>query len=246
MSTFLTIEGKEYTLATVAGKEFEFTKEYLLLLIKQGKIDGKKIANRWYVHVPSAKLFFEDVKKTHRERREKISIERKVELQKYSKTSVPVHAHRRTAALETLTIVILGISIGLTGYLGSTSKIENLGSTQAADRGFFKHFALSFYTFISGTDGAISIKSSYAIPAVPQNMALVASSTISPEAIIVAPEKDLSIQRVDAIRDSFSDEVNVTIDSKNSDTGIIVPKFKSKDGEAYRFIMVPVTQGNDS
>jgi hypothetical protein len=43
-----------------------------------------------------------------------------------------------------------------------------------------------------------------------------------------------------SIQGSFSDEVSVSIDPHNPDTGIIIPHFKDTDGEEYRYLIVPV------
>ena len=64
--------------------------------------------------------------------------------------------------------------------------------------------------------------------------------------IVVAPVENFSATAVDSVRDSFSDEVEVTVDPENADTGIVVPKFKDTRGEPYRFLMVPVNQKDGS
>ncbi len=236
MSSSLTIEGKEYIPATIAGKEFDYTKDYLLLLIKQGKIDGKKIANRWYVYMPSAKQFFEDAKKNQVERREKIRVERKIELEEHVHVRKRNHGH--TALVETLAIVVIGLSLGATGYFGST---VNLSSVSASQQSFFEHVAVSFYSFfargetqVAGVDSGVSAQSS-----VVQDTSLERVS-MTRESLLVMPESSTTAMRIEAVRDSFSDQVGVALDPENPDTGVIIPKFKNRDGEAYRFLMVPV------
>ena len=65
--------------------------------------------------------------------------------------------------------------------------------------------------------------------------------TTTVTSFVVAPDELFTSTTIDSIRDSFSDQVEVTIDPNNPDTGIITPEFKEGKGEPYRFLMVPVT-----
>ncbi len=85
MSSQLILEGKKYTPATLVGERFGYTKEYILLLIKQGKIDGKKIGHKWYAHIPSADHHFKTAARLREVRRKEISESRKAELHAHTK-----------------------------------------------------------------------------------------------------------------------------------------------------------------
>lgn len=239
MSSSLTIDGKEYVLATVARKEFDYTKDYLLLLIKQGKIDGKKIANRWYVHVPSARKFFEEAKTNQSVRGEKIRKERLVELEaRSSHTEKKISS--RTAVVETFAILVIGLSLGAAGYVSSTT---NLGSLAFADKGFFERTAISFYALFSdgkqmvaGIDSAgVSLSGTTTIEAI----------TSVQNGLVVMQESQVNSEDFKKIQESFSDEVGIALDPANPNTGVVIPKFKNRDGEAYRFLLVPVTTQED-
>ena len=229
MASSLNVEGKEYTAAALAGKRFGYTKDYLLLLIKDGKIDGRKIGNKWYVHVPSAELFFKEAAERKKERQKQVSVERKTELRQHTLSRGGVH--RKAAVLETLAILVIGLSLGATGYLGTSSQQALLAESGF---NFFEKLAVSFYSVISPE----TAKSS---PNGVDDAGDGAHDGGEPDvSFVVAPEAMLSTESVDALRRSFSDPVNVTIDPVHPDTGIVVPEFKHRESEAYRFLMVPV------
>ena len=58
MSTTLNIQGKEYLPPSVAGKRFGYTAAYMLMLAKDGKIEGTKVGSRWFVNPDSIEEFF--------------------------------------------------------------------------------------------------------------------------------------------------------------------------------------------
>lgn len=214
MTNVLIVDGKEFVPATLAGKHFGYTKDYLLMLIKGGKIDGQKIGHKWYVHIPSAEEHFRRAEKERVVWRKVFSLERKAELRKsvHIKTS---HGHH-TALVETLVIVIIGLSLGVTGYVGSDIQRASVHGENTQQ--FLGELALSLYTAVTPVE-------EQATPA-----------------LIVAPADTFTEDRVSEIQDSFSDPVIVSVDSENSDTGIITPIFKDGErGSEYRFLMVPVT-----
>jgi 5-hydroxyisourate hydrolase-like protein (transthyretin family) len=242
MSSSITFDEKEFAPATFAGKQFGYSKDYLLLLIKNGKIEGKKVGNKWYVNLPSAEAFFERAEKEKIQKRRQLSIERKLELEEHSAPKVDIY--KKTALLETLTIVIIGLTVGATGYMGTSSQV---GSVAESDTSFFENLAVSLYRFVSGNEETVIVKTN-----TPESdMSTSATSTRDEKdntqpSLVVAPVEHFSATAVESVRDSFSDEVEVTVDPENADTGIVVPKFKDTRGEPYRFLMVPVNQNTGS
>ena len=234
MTSVLTIDGKEYVPATIAGKKFGYTKDYLLLRIKQGFIEGQKIGNKWYVHLPSAEGYFKNAKDEQLARRRSLSIERREEIKKHEQTK-KLHG-RHTALAETLVIVVIGLSVGATGYLGTA------GNTQQASvhESFFASLAKSLYSFISPQTEVVHIAVS-APTTTPVNAISACVATTTHTSLIVAPDELFTATTVDEIRDSFSDPVSVSVDPENPDTGIITPVFKNeREGDNYRFLLVPV------
>ncbi|MFZ2252680.1 MAG: hypothetical protein WAW13_00730 [Minisyncoccia bacterium] len=243
MANILSIDGKEYTPATIAGKHFEYTKDYMLLLIKRGNIDGRKIGNKWYVHIPSAEVFFKKAKEKRSLRRVEISQTRKAELKEFSKVyAAPNH---RRVLIETFAVLIIALSVGGAGYMGTVPQSAALVSS---DTNFFKTLAVSLYTLVSPGTSVVSTEMS--TPIVDEkNTALDEEANVVSEhtrtattatAFVVAPEEVFTATSIEAVKDSFSDEVEVTVDPQNPETGIITPIFKKSEGEAYRFLMVPV------
>ncbi len=228
MTSVLIVDGKEFVPATNAGKHFGYTKDYLLLLIKEGKIEGKKIGNKWYVHMSTAEVYFRNAEKNREERRKTISEVRKEELKQH--TYARQKTHHRTAVLETLVIVIIGLSLGATGYLGTTSTVaivhESMGSSNVVER-----LAISLYNFISPSSQVV----------VPVSEPVSDSVEEQQSGFIVAPEEFFTANSIESIENSFSDPVEVFVDEENENTGIITPIFKNSESEAYRFLMVPVT-----
>lgn len=233
MANTLTVEGKEYVPATVAGKHFGYTKDYLLMLIKEGKIEGQKIGNKWYVHIPSAEEHFSVASKARELRRREISLERKAELRKNAHVKKS-HTHA-TALVETLVIVIIGLSLGATGYVGSGAfQYASVQNDNA--RNFFENVALSMYSFVTPATQELA----ETVVSEPQSEVIQGVVTEAP-AFIVAPAEGFSEGVVNDVRESFSDPVDVVVDPENPDTGIITPIFKDgKKGDEYRFLMVPV------
>ncbi len=238
MSSQLQIDGKDYVTATTAGKHFGYTKDYMLLLAKDGKIDGKKIGHKWHINIPSAKSFFAHAEKSREIRRRKISLERKSELKMRTLARSGANQNR-TAILETLVIVIIGLSLGATGYLGTVN--QNATVADAGGQGFFKSLAVSLYEFISPRTEVVKVITVRTPSDMEHEEIATHIGTTTVTSLIVAPDELFTAETIDAVRDSFSDEVNVSVDPENPDTGVITPQFKNKEGEAYRFLMVPVT-----
>lgn len=234
MTNLLNVEGREYTAAIDAAKQFGYTKDYLLLLIKDGKIDGRKVGNKWYVHVPSVGQFFAEAKVRKEERRKRISVERKKELK--SHTRVRFTGNQRTAVLETLAIVVIGLSLGVTGYVGTT--VQQTAYVGEGAVNFIERFAVSLYSLVYSDDGQfpVSAPDTSGAPAL-----LEQEEKTGGEGVVVIPAAEMTDETAESIRNSFSDPVEVSVDPNHPDTGIIVPKFKNGDGDMYRFLMVPVT-----
>ena len=242
MTSVLTVDGKEYIPAADAAKDFGYTKDYLLVLAKGKKIDGKKIGNRWYIEPSSTEEFFKQAKLKREEWKRQVSEERKIELREYVGD---VHkAHHRTALVETLVIIIIGLSLGAVGYLGVSPQTAQV---QRGDYGFFENIARSLYALIAPLDTTTetrvsSSESNAHVAQLSTSGSEVATSagTTTYTSIVVAPDEVMTAETIEAIQDSFSDEVEVSVDPDKPQTGIIIPIFKDHDGDTYRFVMVPV------
>ena len=248
MSETLTIEGISYVSASQAGKHFGYTKDYLSMLIHGGKIEGHKVGRKWYVNLSSAETYFKTAHEQRTAYRKHISTERKKELHHHMQTRT---AHRpHTALVETLVILILGLSVGVTGYLGTVK--AQPASLMQSDFNFFKNIAVALYTLVTPHETiVVSLPSQAPVQTSAQEktntqQALVHSvtqSTNTPALVVVPPSYTSD---TNTIAQSFSDEVVVTADPKNPNTGVITPYFKNTKSEPYRFLMVPVNSENNA
>ncbi len=249
MQDTLTFNGKKYVTATTAGKHFGYSKEYVLMLIKAGKIEGEKVKHKWFVEVTSAEFYFAYAKQDREERLRKLSEIRKLELENRSAqiskspsaSFFSVGRQARVALLETLVIVILGISIGSLGYVGVTTPVASVTSS---DYGFFEELALSVYNFVysfnsESRDEILSLShplnnNSHSV--------LHGVGTTTHTSFAISPNDlfTLTTTSINSITESFSDEVSVSLDPDNLNTAVITPQFRDGTGEEYRFIMVPV------
>jgi hypothetical protein len=250
MSQVLTIDNRDYIPAGKVGKHFGYTRDYILALARDGKIDGRKVGHRWYVNLESAEKFFAQAKIVREERRQVVSEVRRAELKTFT-TKQKTHT-RASRSLEVLAIMLIGLVIGLTGYIGSGTMEKQLALTYTSDAPFLEKLAVSLYNFISPE----SKQTSVAVTEKQETHSMFESSpTTSQEmntggmpmktvhtSLVIGPDEVLTTTSIEAIRDSFSDDVSVSIDPHNPDTGIIIPHFKDGNGESYRYLIVPVSE----
>lgn len=232
MSSILHIEGNEYHPATVAAKHFGYTKEYLLMLAKQGKVDGRKVANKWYIKLSSAERYFTEARGTQEERRRTVSEARKRELQERNtyRAHDSVRAqriNRRTLALaETAAVVVIGLMVGATGYMGSEVGRQQASLASATD--LVDALALSLYRTI------VPERAPAQVPVVPDE---------SPDTHVVSDVPwtgSLVHSPARAVQDSFSDAVRVTFDESDPSIAVVTPIFKTGEGDTHRFLLTPV------
>lgn len=258
MSQTLTIDGIEFVPAGAAGKHFGYSRDYMLTLAREGKIDGQKIGHRWYIQLGSAEKYFHDAKIVREERKQQISYERKVELKTHA--AVRSRVSTRSVVLETAAVIAISLLIGATGYIGVNPQTENRALALEGDTSFFKQLAISFFNFISPRDTTVVTTHEIGKVALEENTsedisqkintAAVTNGTTTFTSLVVAPDQVLTTTTIKSIRESFSDDVSVSIDPQNPDTGIIIPHFKDvngkkNDGEAYRYLIVPLNQNQD-
>jgi len=238
MSEALTINGTEYVSANIAGKRFGYTGTYIIMLAKDGKVDGRKIGNRWYIDLGSVGRFANDAKKVRAARNEYISRERRDELKNHARVVSKPRKANSKALIETFAILVIGLAIGAMGYLGTTP--AQYANVEQSNTSFFERLAVALYEFVS-PKSTVTVNEVAIVPGTTDgSLPAVTVSTTTYTSLVVGPDEVMNTTTIESIRDSFSDDVSVSIDPNNPDTGIIIPHFKKKDGEAFRFIMVPV------
>lgn len=232
MSSILQIEGSEYHPATVAAKHFGYTKEYLLMLAKQGKVDGRKVANKWYIKLSSAEDYFTEARGTQEERRRTVSEARKRELQERNmhrthNRARALRINRRTLALaETAAVLVIGLTIGAAGYMGTEVGRQQASLASATD--FVDAVALSLYRTIVPEPARTQLP-------------IVQDESSTTHVVSDAPWTGSVVHSpVQAVQDSFSDTVTVTFDEANPSVAVVTPIFKEGAGDTYRFLLTPV------
>lgn len=244
MSSVLIIGGKEFVPALAAGKHFGYTKDYLLMLIKQGHIEGQKIGNKWYVNIPSAERHFRVAKAKREVRKKQVSQERKEELRRSHKTQKSVRktsARRTPLALGALAVVVIAFSMSV----ASISGVQGQQAAVSEGTGFFESVVRAVYDFLMPSRTEVVTVTLPATTSVPMEESAVSAhvGTTTYTSIVVAPDELFTTTTIASIQDSFSDPVTVAVDPENPNTGIITPVFKDgEQGEDYRFLMVPVTK----
>ncbi len=249
MSELLSISDTTYIPSSVAGKRFGYTKEYILMLVREGKIAGQKIGNKWFIDPESAAAFFKNSSEVKKTRSEMIRKVRRAELAQH--TQVSTVGHHRAALVETFAILLIGLAIGTTGYFGSTA--AQPAAVAQTDTSFLERLALKIYSFVSPREESrVTVTTTTPQPVVQENTnidkpvvsEMPAAVAPSPQqddvSIVIAPADTFTAASIDSIKDSLSDDVTITPDVVNPDTGIITPHFKNSDGEAYRYLLVPV------
>lgn len=250
MSQTLTINGIEFVPAGAAGKRFGYSRDYMLTLAREGKINGQKIGHRWYINIASGERYFAEAKVVREERKQQISYERKIELKSHE--VVRSRVNTRSLVLETAAVIAISLLIGATGYIGINPQTDNRALAVEGDTSFFKQLAISFFNFISPRDTTVVTTHEIGKVALEENTgedisqkintAAVTNGTTTFTSLVVAPDQVLTTTTIKSIRESFSDDVSVSIDPQNPDTGIIIPHFKDGDGESYRYLIVPVNK----
>jgi hypothetical protein len=237
MSDSLSISGKSYIPAAKAGKQFGYTGEYMLMLAREGKIVGQKVGHRWYVEPSSIEAFFRNKNEVKKSRSEMIRKVRKAELAKHE--SMRRKKQHHAALIETLAILVIGLAIGTTGYLG-TAAVQPAAVVES-DSSFFERLAVAFYSFFSPTETPVTRDTAEAQPAhVEEQSVSVTVGTTTTTSIIIAPDEVFTATSIEAVEASLSDAVTVTPDPEREGTGIITPHFKENDGEEYRYLLVPI------
>jgi len=253
MSEVLQFDGKEYVPASKAGKHFNYTKDYMLMLAKAGKIDGRKVGHKWFVNIPSIEKYFKFAKEKSASRREELSRERKEEIRSHAKktSQVPrsgdfsfeqmLSKHARVAMLETAVIVVLGVAIGTFGYVGTTGMGASISHSEHS---FFEKMALNVHGLFSLDTPAAQNSQTASVQITDEFSGRIGTTTHT--SFVIAPDEIFTATTIESLQESFSDEVDISVDINNPRTGIVVPRFTSGEGEAYRFLMVPVGSNNST
>lgn len=240
MSSILQIDGTEYHPAGDAAEFLGYTREYLLMLAKAGKIDGKKISNKWYIHLPSAEQFFVTQKDIKENRSRTVSEERAREFE--------VHAVRKehderlkhrmgrgvVALAETVAVFAIGVFLGTSGYVGMQA--ANQQASLAAASNVIDTLALSLYRLVIPAT-VVTPTATYVAEITPASVSAVENTKPWTGELVHSPAS--------AIEDSFSDNIQLILDTEKS-IAVVTPVFKNSEGNATRFLLTPIETGSST
>lgn len=232
------INNVEYIPASRAGKLVGYTPDYISKLAREDKIKATRNGRHWYVDLASVESFKLDTEAVKHKRAKEIRAERKLEQKLYQHQEVNLGTPFLAAA-QTLVVVFLGFWIGLGGYFVTVN--SELQQAQISHN-VFENLAITVYKLFSPdgafreTTEAIEFTENEQMHQVTADASL---STTTYTSLIIAPDELFTEAQVAEVRDSFSDEVEISIDPEHPDMGIITPIFKERRGEEYRFLMMP-------
>lgn len=227
--------------AKIAAREAGYTTDYVALLAREGKIAAQKIGRQWHVNLNEVLHFAYKADKEQLTRQAQLKAERKIEYALHVRNideeiSERINTGKELAILMASLVLMLTCSLGAFGYY-SNNQVQ-LAALPQVDLTPLEEVALDLYRFVTpkqwyadrggaasgGTDSSVQRSRSYTLTSVP---------SIEDEQAI--------------IRDAFSDDLEVVFDAEASDSGVIIPKFKSDTESKYRFrILLEEIMGGSS
>jgi hypothetical protein len=223
-------ENQTFLPAQKVGKHFGYTRDYIIILVKEGKIDGRKMGHRWMVSMPSAEKFFSEAKVQRAVRNRELRRERQEERIRYAKMHSN-HTGLSQAPLILAVCVMLSIFM-FTGYAAFRTPLSQEALAYRTEAGIIERLAVSLYNFFSFSTETVTTTRSYGrenfMTNTPPASTSVATTPREYEvhtSFVVDADEVMTDVRIAGIRDSFSDEVSVSIDPHDPDTGVIIPHF---------------------
>lgn len=256
MTQIKEIDGKKYLSARSASKLVGYSSDYVTRLARQGKIDAERIENQWFVEPESLKLFTLNAEAEKRNRKEKLREERlseRSESLRHANEEVLISQMNsarnssiaQTAILTACLFLLLNIfwfsyesKLNTTALFGGLSEIGSLLSDAVIE---------PIPEFVSQVASFAFVQDLERNSDLPETLQVEQDSSGSDQSdfqgIVLFGEEEGDDEYIENVRESFSDEVQVDFDSE--DSGVITPVFKERDGESYRFLLVPVKPPGD-
>lgn len=269
MSSSIHFEGKNYLSSKEAGRISGYTNDYISRLAREAKIDARRVGTQWFVEPKSLDSFLQNAQKVREARKESLRAERQKERTNFSLSATPVFARtmqmpspvpvrpfnfsaeESTAHQTALLAVLSGVAVAaLFVLLPPTMSGENtasfasaVGRLQGAAMldGMLPRFSMSVISDISAMLSSRFFGGLFVTTAVPSAASHQAQDDL--EGVVVMPSTTPE-KTLESVRNSFSDNVEVTLD-KGGRSGIIKPVFKEGVGNTYRFVMVPLAHPPD-
>lgn len=242
MTKTIVINNATYYASSELARRFSYTNDYISRLARQGKVQATRVGRQWFVEPASLEQFTNDMQERKQQLGEQVRQERLHERKLRSEYPIPpahalgsvhsvkvsqspsVYAQFHAAFLQPSVVraFLVAVAVLATGGL--------VGET------IYTHF---------GNIGAISMPHIAAQPAAVSAVQSVAPGIIEQPASagMIVFNETTSDDEVAAVATQFSDPVEVEFITET--TGIITPQFSDGTGDKYRFLMVPVTVGEE-
>lgn len=221
----VTEKNEKMITAKAASARFDYSPDYITRLAREGKIIAEQIGRQWHVDIDSLKLFTLQVEADKRARQEELRAERKQELAKTQKQIVITKQETALATVRPMALALTAVAalclmvMGSVSFVAYEEKVDAQAMLFGADDVASRLFDTLFAPWKKTSTSEAEVQS---------GVVLLPTSTPA--------------ERLEEVRDSFSDEVRVELDG--SDTGVVTPVFKESEGESYRFLLVPVAESN--
>ena len=264
MSSSIQFQGKNYLSSKEAGRVSGYTNDYISRLAREGKIDATRVGTQWFVEPKSLDSYSQFAEKAREERKESLRALRQKERKNFPVPSPQIFATTVSApaladvrpfdfsfaqsdAHQTALLAVLsGVAVAvLFVLLPPTISSENTASLVAAVRGLENTASLNFaLPYVSVLEEMFSfhwVPGLFATTEVPSSP--VRGTPDQLDGVVVMPSTTPE-KTIESVRNSFSDNVEVTLDMGGR-SGIIKPVFKQGVGNTYRFVMVPLAHPPD-
>lgn len=264
MSEDLFLEGKKFISVKRAASFYGYAQDYLGQLCRGGKLNAKLVGRAWFVEQESLEKYLKlvDSKKVKNAENVvvlsadigKTSVHETSSFQGIDEATsflppidLPKLSKRRGTSFDILSPALPHRKF----LLGSTYVVSVfilLSSAYAWTEFLNPNLKLSFDQSISRYYDSLAYLQNGAFSKLRSTMQLSSSLGSLPaaddmaEGMVVFPDSPERENKVDSIKNNFSDEVEVFFD-EDGKAGVIKPVFKSNEvGEDYAFVMVPIKQ----
>lgn len=221
-----TIDSKNFVSAKSAAELVGYTSDYIALLARQGKVVGEKVGKAWFVDLQSVRTFAERMQEHKVFQKRQLRSKRKVEYEhRYLEEAAPkvktVGTGRRAAFSYSILIVGIGLVIGFSGYYvvpisqqGGLAAVYQEGRTVLEN---IKTFTTSIPASVVLNRGEESSQERWGYN------------------ITTFRDDDSTASKENVVQGAFSDTVEVLFQSEVADSGVIIPQFREKEADEYRF-----------
>lgn len=253
MDQTLTLKGKIYISSKRAAYFSGFAKDYVAEMLRSGKIEGTKVSRNWYV---SQNSLLDYLKNHDADRYEKFKNKLGAENEEGLgdlKTELPVKEVKdnqpiifQIPAPVMPMAGVASMSHGASKSILSSSFGSVVFSSVVASFAFL-FLAVAFFAndlnikmpknlqalFFNAQESGVANLPTYK-----------QSQNLLSQGMVVMPQVGTDSQaQLEAVKETFSDEVKVTPDESGT-SGVITPVFKERTGNDYLYVLVPVKEDN--